>query len=97
MAENSTTKMWKAFSQLSTGANKSELLRSALFQQLAEAAQELHSGWTDPTGTEYKGAWDADDSTTVAGPTIAEVQAINDRLKQTRQILKAVVDALLGA
>jgi len=50
------------------------------------------TGWTAPTGTVSRATFDADDNTTAsAGYVQAEVQAIADRLRDTRKFLAALL------
>lgn len=54
-----------------------------------------NTGWTMPTGTSSKSLGDADANTTVSGtPTQAEVQEIADRLRDTRRVIKAILEQL---
>lgn len=56
------------------------------------------TGWGSPTGTASRAAFNADDNTNVGAIYAeAEVQAIADRLRDTRQVLKGLIDDLLPA
>lgn len=51
-----------------------------------------------PTGTQLRATFDANESTTVSSPpTQAEVEAIQSRLTQTRQIMAALISDLTAA
>jgi hypothetical protein len=52
------------------------------------------TGWTAPTGTPARSSFDADWTQVVAGPTIAEVQAVTDKLTETRKALAALITDL---
>jgi len=51
------------------------------------------SGWSNPSGTGYnKGSFNADDEHPLSNPpTGSEVQALQDRLKDTRAVLRALI------
>lgn len=69
----------KAFDQLSTGVDESPLVRRALYEKVAEQLHKLGDA---------VGALDPTETTVVSNPpTQGEVQAINDRLKETREAL----------
>ena len=73
------TEIAKAFDQLATSVDESPLVRRALYQEIAK---QLH------TIGDATDALDPDETTVVSNPpTQAEVQAINDRLLETRQAL----------
>lgn len=53
---------------------------------------QFPNAWAAPSGTASRATFNADASTTASGSyTQAEVQAINDRLKETRQLLAALI------
>ena len=54
------------------------------------------TGWSSPTGTGYnRGLFDADAEITLSDPpTLAQVAALQDHLKETRAVLRALILAL---
>lgn len=91
-----SAKLAAAFTQLATGSFDSPPVRRALLQDIATVFGGQDAGWGTPTGTPIKTTFDANESTTVSNPpTQAEVQAINNRLKQTRQLLAALIETLI--
>lgn len=94
MANNQS--LSKAFTELATPTFDAAVVRRALFEHIAQLYGGVGNGWAAPTGISIKTTFNADASTVVSNPpTQAEVQAINDRLKETRQLLKAVIESLL--
>lgn len=85
-----------AIAQLATNNFESPPVRSALFRSVAEDFNRLSSTFDVPTGTSKFTTFNADETTVVSNPpTQAEVQAINDRLLETRRLLKGVIETLL--
>lgn len=94
MAETAFTTVSKAFSELTLEEKNFRVV--ALMQAIAQAFSGLGTGWAAPTGTAIFTSFNANATTAVSNPpTQAEVQAINDRLLETRQILKGLINTLI--